>query len=204
MSTRVLLLILFVAGAAIGLAYAWLIDPLTFSESSPAQTMKPYREAWLIMSAEAYAQDGDWERTQARVNALRDANLARTIVDLFDRYQANGPNSTARALARLAARLNVRTPAMQVYLAAIVTPTPKAAATIGAAASQVVAVDGLIVTPGILDIHTHVFAGDGPAYTGENSVFPDSHSFRTGVTTVVDAGEAIIIQTPTAGGYGKA
>ena len=31
--------------------------------------------------------------------------------------------------------MNVRTPAMQVYLAAIVTPTPKAAATIGAAAS---------------------------------------------------------------------
>ena len=75
----------FVAGAAIGLAYAWLIDPLTFSESSPAQTMKPYREAWLIMSAEAYAQDGDWERTQARVNALRDANLARTIVEFLSR-----------------------------------------------------------------------------------------------------------------------
>src|SRR5512134_3551846 len=57
-------------------------------------------------------------------------------------------------------------------------------------ALKVVDVSGLYVTPGLVDIHTHVFAGDGPAYTGENSVFPDSHSFRSGVTTVVDVGGA--------------
>lgn len=125
MNTRTLVVIALVIGAALGLAYAWLIEPVTFSESSPAQVMKSYREAWLIMSAEAYAQDGDWERTQARVNALRDANLAQTLADLFERYRANGPNPTARALARLADRLNVRTPAMQVYLAEIITPTPE-------------------------------------------------------------------------------
>jgi dihydroorotase len=33
-----------------------------------------------------------------------------------------------------------------------------------------------------------VFAGEGPAYTGASIVFPDDHSFRNGVTTVVDAG----------------
>src|SRR5512139_3378580 len=125
MNTRALVLIALVIGVAIGLAYAWLVDPVTFSESSPAQVMTSYREAWLIMSSEAYAQDGDWERTQARVNALRAANLSQTFADLFERYQANGPNPTARALARLADRLNVRTPAMQVYLAMIVTATPE-------------------------------------------------------------------------------
>jgi hypothetical protein len=125
MNTRTLVVIALVIGAAIGLAYAWLIEPVTFSESSPAQVMKSYREAWLIMSAAAFAQDGDWDRTQARVNALRDANLTQTLADLFDRYQANGPNPTARALARLADRLNVRTPAMQIYLAEIIAPTPE-------------------------------------------------------------------------------
>jgi hypothetical protein len=133
MNTRLLVVIALVVGAAIGLAYAWLIEPVTFVESSPAQVMKPYREAWLIMAAEAYAQDGDWERTQARVNALRDADLPQTLAELFERYQANGPNPTARALARLADQLNVRTPAMQVYLAAIVTPTPQSVPTLGAA-----------------------------------------------------------------------
>jgi hypothetical protein len=135
MNTRTLIVIGFVVGAALGLAYAWLIEPVTFSESSPAQVMKSYREAWLIMSAEALAQDGDWDRTQARINALRDADLSQTLADLFERYQANGPNSTARALARLADRLNIRTPAMQVYLAEIITPTPEIVPTIKTAAT---------------------------------------------------------------------
>jgi hypothetical protein len=127
MSTRVLLIIAFIVGAALGLGYAWLIDPVTYSESSPAQVTKAYRDAWLIMAAEAYAQDGDWERTQARVNAMRDNDLSRTLTQLFDRYQSAGPNPTARALARLADRLNVRTPAMQVYLVSVTTPTPERA-----------------------------------------------------------------------------
>jgi dihydroorotase len=57
-------------------------------------------------------------------------------------------------------------------------------------AHKVVDVSGLYVTPGLLDIHVHVFAGNGSAYTGTNSVFPDGHTFRSGVTTVVDAGSS--------------
>jgi hypothetical protein len=37
MNTRVLVLIALIIGVAIGLAYAWLIQPVTFAESSPAQ-----------------------------------------------------------------------------------------------------------------------------------------------------------------------
>ena len=129
MKTRALVLIALVIGIVTGLGYAWLIAPVTFTESSPAQVMTAYREAWLIMAAEAYVQDGDWDRTQARVTALRDANLPQTLTDLFNRYQADGPNPAARALARLADRLNVRTPAMQVYLASIITPAPEIVAT---------------------------------------------------------------------------
>ncbi len=135
MSTRSLVVLALVIGVALGLAYAWLIEPVTFSESSPAQVMKSYREAWLIMAAEAYAQDGDWERTQARVNALHDADLSQTLISVFDRYQANGPNSTARALARLADRLDIHAPAMQVYLAALTTPTPESSPVIGTTAN---------------------------------------------------------------------
>jgi hypothetical protein len=148
MNTRLLVVIALVLGAAIGLGYAWLIEPVTFSESSPAQVMKSYREAWLIMAAEAYAQDGDWNRTQARVNALRDGNLSQTLIDLFDRYQASGPNPTARALARLADRLNVRTPAMQVYLAAISAPTPEIIPTIKpTATARPIATENPTATP---------------------------------------------------------
>lgn len=60
------------------------------------------------------------------------------------------------------------------------------------AARQVVDVTGLAVAPGLVDIHTHVYAGTGQrgAYSGDNSVYPDGHSFRSGVTTMVDAGGA--------------
>jgi dihydroorotase len=60
-----------------------------------------------------------------------------------------------------------------------------------AQARHVVNVPGLFVTPGLIDIHVHVFYGTEPdAYlsNGTSSVPPDGFTFRSGVTTVVDAG----------------
>jgi dihydroorotase len=49
---------------------------------------------------------------------------------------------------------------------------------------------GLYVAPGLIDIHVHVYAGTGErnSYAGDLAVPPDGFTFRTGVTTVVDAG----------------
>ncbi len=57
-------------------------------------------------------------------------------------------------------------------------------------ARKLVNAGGLYVTPGLVDIHVHVYAGTGEkdVYTGDLSVYPDGHTFRSGVTTVVDAG----------------
>jgi dihydroorotase len=51
-------------------------------------------------------------------------------------------------------------------------------------------VRGMIVTPGLIDLHTHNYTGTGErgSYAGDLSVLPDGFTFRTGVTTVVDAG----------------
>src|ERR1035437_5348498 len=58
-------------------------------------------------------------------------------------------------------------------------------------AKMVVPVDGLLVVPGLVDMHVHVFAGTmGSEYTGEFGVRPDGFTFRSGVTTVVDAGSS--------------
>jgi dihydroorotase len=61
-----------------------------------------------------------------------------------------------------------------------------------AKAAKVVDVSGLYVTPGLIDIHVHVYAGTGQrsAYCGDNSVYPDGFTFRSGVTTVADAGSS--------------
>ena len=124
MTTRVLIIVTFLIGIGAGLAYAWLIDPVTFTESSPAQVTTAYQQVWLIMAAESFAQDGDWDRAQTRVQALHDPNLSQTIQNTFDRYNTGGPNPIARSLAKLADRLNVRTAEMLVYLATpAATPT---------------------------------------------------------------------------------
>jgi dihydroorotase len=59
-------------------------------------------------------------------------------------------------------------------------------------ALKVIDASGLYVTPGLIDIHVHVYAGTGErgSYAGDNSVYPDGFTFRSGVTTVVDAGSS--------------
>jgi dihydroorotase len=59
-----------------------------------------------------------------------------------------------------------------------------------ASALKAADIAGLYVTPGLIDIHVHVFTGTGErySYAGDNSVSPDAFSFRSGVTAVADAG----------------
>lgn len=57
-------------------------------------------------------------------------------------------------------------------------------------AKQIVDVSGLYVTPGFIDLHTHIVSGSGLKGTlpVEQNVYVDSHTLRSGVTTAVDAG----------------
>jgi len=58
-------------------------------------------------------------------------------------------------------------------------------------ARKVVDVTGLYVTPGLIDIHVHVYKRSNPPPGAQDeSVNPDAFSFRAGVTTVVDAGSS--------------
>jgi dihydroorotase len=60
-------------------------------------------------------------------------------------------------------------------------------------AAQVINAKGLIVAPGLIDIHGHVFAGTQPdryLSDGNGALMPDGYTFRVGVTTIVDCGGA--------------
>ena len=60
------------------------------------------------------------------------------------------------------------------------------------AGARTIDASGLYVTPGLVDIHTHVYAGTGErrSYAGDNSVYPDGFTFRSGITTIADAGSS--------------
>jgi dihydroorotase len=62
-----------------------------------------------------------------------------------------------------------------------------------ATATRAVDAKGLYVVPGLIDIHSHVFFGtekDAYLSNADTAVQPDSHSFRSGQTTLVDVGGA--------------
>jgi dihydroorotase len=58
-----------------------------------------------------------------------------------------------------------------------------------AGAKKVIDARGLYVTPGLIDLHTHVFVGSRDGFAdGFSSLSPDDITFKAGITTVVDAG----------------
>jgi dihydroorotase len=60
-------------------------------------------------------------------------------------------------------------------------------------AEKVVDARGLFIVPGLIDVHAHVFFGteENAAYSnGYSALSPDGFTFRSGVTTIVDAGGA--------------
>jgi dihydroorotase len=62
-----------------------------------------------------------------------------------------------------------------------------------ASGARIVDAAGLYVVPGLIDIHAHLFFGtekDAYLSNSDTAVQPDSHSFRSGQTTMVDVGGA--------------
>jgi dihydroorotase len=54
---------------------------------------------------------------------------------------------------------------------------------------KVVDAKGMYITPGLIDLHTHVFVGTRQGFAdGFSSVSPDDIALKAGITTVVDAG----------------
>lgn len=113
-------------GLAVALYVAWMVWPVEYAESDPANLEPAQREGYLILIAEGYDHDGDLEKARRRL-----AHVARAGEDpigilaaLTQKYLDEGLDlRTLRKLVRLTHALGASTEEMLVYLPAD-KPTP--------------------------------------------------------------------------------
>ncbi|HET7010328.1 MAG TPA: hypothetical protein VFI11_06100 [Anaerolineales bacterium] len=110
MSRGILPLLVGIAlGLAGGLTYAWVIDPVQFTSTSPAALRADFQADYLTLIASAYASTRDLDRARARLALFSDPNPAETLGALAQaRLASGGPMAEAQALALLAGDLGVR------------------------------------------------------------------------------------------------
>jgi hypothetical protein len=114
-------------GFALGLGYAWVLQPAKFRGAEPTSLQPVYRGEYILLIASAYEATGNLDSARARLalfpelNAVSLSELAQQVV------AAGGPQDAARGLARLsvALREQIASPSAEVALA-----TPKATPTL--------------------------------------------------------------------------
>jgi hypothetical protein len=95
-----------VIGLAVGLAYAWVISPWEYADTSPASLRANFKDQYRALIAAAFVANGNLPRAQARLNLLGDADVARTLAEQAQRTLAGGASpQEAQALGLLAVAL---------------------------------------------------------------------------------------------------
>jgi hypothetical protein len=120
-------------GFALGLGYAWVIQPGTFRGAEPSSLQPVYRGEYILLIASAYQATGNLESARTRLARFPEltpdalSSLAQQVV------AAGGPQDAARGLARLSVALRDQTPSPSVAVALAsprATPTLRATATL--------------------------------------------------------------------------
>ena len=68
------LLLVLLAGFGLGLAYSWLISPVTYVDASPAILRADFKDQYRIVIAASYAATRDLARARARLELLGDTD----------------------------------------------------------------------------------------------------------------------------------
>ena len=180
-----------VIGVVLGLAYAWLVQPVEYVDTSPASLREDFKDRYRALIAAAYMANGDLVRARARLELLEDEDMFRSLAEQAQRTLAEqGSSEEARALGLLAIALGqgasgqavVITPASQTPTES---PTPSATPTASYTPSPA-PTDTLTPTP--TSTHTATpttepTTGDTPAQTQtstpEASPTPDADGTPT-------------------------
>ncbi len=132
LSTTGWLLLSLVIGLVGGLYYAWIVDPVVFTDASPARFNDRYREEYIILVSQSYAVNGNWPLAQQRLAALDDPDIAQTVNDLLETaVRQQRPAPLLEQLAVVARQLGAEGQAIALFAPTLpatnLQPTPTAA-----------------------------------------------------------------------------
>lgn len=92
-----------ILGVILGLAYAWLVQPVEYVDTSPASLRETFKDRYRALIASAYMANGDIVRARARLELLEDEDIYRSLTEQAQRTLAEqGTSDEARALGLLA------------------------------------------------------------------------------------------------------
>ena len=108
-----------VAGAALALLIGWVVWPVRYTNTTPAQLRSDYQNDYVLLVAAAYRVDGDLDAARSRLALLDAETPVRPVIALAEQIIANGGRQEdIVSLARLAQALGVATPALEPYIGA--------------------------------------------------------------------------------------
>lgn len=99
-----------VIGLAIGILYAWLVQPVQYTNTTPASLQPIFKDQYRSLIALAYLTNSDMVRARARLELLKDEDAYQMLAEQAQRNLAAGLLQEARALGLLAASLGQISP----------------------------------------------------------------------------------------------
>jgi hypothetical protein len=116
-SAASLVLIGLAIGFAASLYFAWIVEPVSYTEASPARMSDRYRAEYILLVSQSFEAGGDWQIAQERLEALADDRISQTVGDQLAEYLRQGESAERmRSLALLARQLGVESAAVDVFV----------------------------------------------------------------------------------------
>ena len=99
------LLVPFLAGLGLGLAYSWVISPVRVVDSEPIALRADFKDQYRTAIAAAFSTTGNLSRAQARLSLLGDADPIKALNAQAQRMLASGDPVSADQVAALASAI---------------------------------------------------------------------------------------------------
>lgn len=122
-STLFIISLLLSLGGA--LFYAWVINPIIYTQATPADLGTEFRAEYIYLVSQSYLADNDWTKTESRLAALEETEIDQVVGEQLENYLRQGkPAIAVQSLAHLALDLEVESPAVALFAPMPAQPSP--------------------------------------------------------------------------------